>query len=72
MIQYTEIHQSNPVYKQTQRQKPHDHPFCLPLDSVSLTGLPYLASIDEEAPGLVLLQFDMPKLVDIHGRPPLF
>jgi hypothetical protein len=25
MVQYTEIHQHNPVYKQTQRQKPHDH-----------------------------------------------
>jgi hypothetical protein len=25
MIQYTEIYQRNPVYKQTQRQKPHDH-----------------------------------------------
>jgi hypothetical protein len=24
-VQYTEIHQHNPVYKQTQRQKPHDH-----------------------------------------------
>ena len=25
MVQYTEIHQRNPVYKQTQRQKTHDH-----------------------------------------------
>ena len=25
MVQYTEIHQHNPLYKQTQRQKPHDH-----------------------------------------------
>ena len=24
-FQYMEIHQRNPVYKQTQRQKPHDH-----------------------------------------------
>jgi hypothetical protein len=25
MVQYTEIHQRNPLYKETQRQKPHDH-----------------------------------------------
>lgn len=25
MVQYTEIHQHNPVHKQTPRQKPHDH-----------------------------------------------
>ena len=25
MVQYIEIHQRNPVYKQTQSQKPHDH-----------------------------------------------
>ena len=25
MVQYMEIPQRNPVYKQTQRQKPHDH-----------------------------------------------
>jgi hypothetical protein len=25
MVQYTKIHQCNPVYKQTQRQNPHDH-----------------------------------------------
>ena len=25
MVQYTEIHQCNPVYKLTQRQEPHDH-----------------------------------------------
>ena len=25
---YTEIHQHNPLYKQTQRQKPHDPSMC--------------------------------------------
>jgi hypothetical protein len=25
MVQYKEIHQHSPVYKQAQRQKPHDH-----------------------------------------------
>jgi hypothetical protein len=25
MVQYTTFHQHNPLYKQTQRQKPHDH-----------------------------------------------
>jgi hypothetical protein len=25
MVYYKEIHQPNPLYKQTQRQKPHDH-----------------------------------------------
>jgi hypothetical protein len=25
MVQYMEIHQRNPIYKQTQRLKPHDH-----------------------------------------------
>ena len=25
MVQYTEIHQCNPLYKPTQRQKTHDH-----------------------------------------------
>jgi hypothetical protein len=35
-----------------------------------LTGLPCLASIEETR--LVLLQFAIPRLIAIHGRPPLF
>lgn len=43
---------------------------CLPLDSFSLNGLPCVASIEKMY--LNLLRLDMPRLVDIRWRLPLF